>query len=99
MALYYGKHKVRDYEAWRPYFDDDQERIKRTGAKLVNVMRSAEDPNEVHFLFDIPDFDAFMGTLNEPGTMEIMERAGVLESPVLYRLSALVPEAAEVINN
>ena len=99
MALYYGKHKVQDYEAWRPHFDKDQERLGKTGAKVVHVMRSADNANEVHFLFDVPDFDAFMGAMNEPDMARIMQEAGVLEAPVLYRLSALVPEPTEVINN
>jgi hypothetical protein len=92
MALYYGKHKVRDFQTWRPYFDDDQKRINGVGARLINMMCSVEDPNEVHFLFDVPDFDAFMNLMQQPDTQRIMQKAGVLEPPSIYKLQAMVPE-------
>lgn len=94
MALYYGKHRVRDYDSWRPYFDGDQARLSGIGVKLINLMRSVEDPNEVHFIFDIPDFNAFMTTLQNPESMDILQKAGVMEQPVVYRLEAMVPEVA-----
>jgi hypothetical protein len=86
MAYYYGKHKVRDYEQWRPYFDGDQQRIHSAGARCLNVMRSTEDPNEVHFLFDVPDLHRFLSVLQAPETGDIMQKAGVLEQPQIYRL-------------
>jgi hypothetical protein len=94
MALYYGKHKVADFDTWRPYFDGDQDRIHSVGAKLVSMMRSADDPNEVHFLFDVPDFDAFANLMQTPETQQIMQQAGVLEMPMIYKLHSMVPESA-----
>ena len=92
MALYYGKHRVRDYEHWRPYFDRDQDRLHKVGAKCVNVMRSTNDPNEVHFVFDVPDLGAFLGALGNPETADIMQQAGVLEQPTVYELVDRVSE-------
>lgn len=89
MALYYCKHKVKDYDAWRPYFDGDQERIHSVGAKTVSVMRSTSDPNEVHFLFDVPDLGAFAEKLQSPEVGALMQKAGVLEQPMIYKLEAL----------
>ena len=89
MALYYGKHKVQDYDAWRPYFDGDQDRIHSVGAKCLSVMRSTSDPNDVHFVFDVPGFGAFMGLLQQPDTAAIMQKAGVMEQPVMYKLEEL----------
>jgi hypothetical protein len=89
MALYYGKHKVKDYDKWRPYFDTDEERKWSHGAKAVSVMRSVSDPNEVHFVFDIPDLDAFMSMMRSPELGAILQEAGVLEQPVMYRLEEL----------
>ena len=89
MALYYGKHKVKDYDSWRPYFDADQQRVQTTGAKVHSVMRSADDPNEVHFIFDVPDLAAFGSMMQSPELGEIMQKAGVLEQPVMYKLEEL----------
>jgi hypothetical protein len=86
MALYYGKHKVKDYDAWRPYFDADQPRLNGVGATAVSVMRSANDPNEVHFIFDVPDFAAFAGVMQSPELGEVMQKAGVIEQPSIYKL-------------
>ena len=91
MPLFYGKHKVQDYETWRPYFDGDQDRIHRVGAKTLNVMRSAHDPNEVHFVFDVPDPAAFLAELQHPEVAALMQRAGVLEQPSMYQLQELQP--------
>lgn len=89
MALYYGNHKVQDYDTWHPFFDSDQGRLNSVGARCLSVLRSTEDPNDVHFVFDVPDFSAFMGLLQQPETAEIMQKAGVLTSPVIYKLEAL----------
>jgi len=89
MALYYGKHKVKDYEAWRPMFDADQELRQNAGANVASVMRSANDPNEVHFIFDIADMDAFAAVMQAPEFGENMQKAGVLEQPVMYKLEEL----------
>jgi hypothetical protein len=91
MALYYGKHKVKDYTEWRTLFDEDQGRLGTIGVQLVKVMRSADDPNEVHFIFDIPDFGAFLHMMQTPQSKGLLLRAGVLEQPVIYRLQAYVP--------
>lgn len=93
MALYYGKHKVSDYQQWRPYFDGDQERIHTAGAKCLSVMRSTDDPNEVHFLFDVPDPQKFFSVLQSAETAGIMQQAGVLEQPKIYRLEELAGQA------
>jgi hypothetical protein len=89
MALYYGKHKVRNYEQWRPYCDGDQQRIQSAGATCLNIMRSTDDPNEIHFLFDVPDLQRFLSVLQNGETAGIMQQAGVLEQPKMYRLEEL----------
>ena len=91
MALYYGKHKVRDYNQWRTLFDEDQERLGTIGVQLVKVMQSTDDCNEVHFIFDIPDFGAFLHMMQTPQSKGLLLKAGVLEQPVIYRLQANIP--------
>ena len=41
--------QTRDYDAWRPMFDQDRPRA-RDKAKVQRVFRVADDPNEV-FIF------------------------------------------------
>ena len=86
MPLIYGKHKVRDYDHWRPYFDNDQDRFHSVGAKTISVMRSTTDPNEVHFVFEAADLARFVGEMENPEVAKIMQDAGVLEKPTMYIL-------------
>ena len=86
MPLIYGKHRVKDYDHWRPYFDNDQQRIHSVGAKTLSVMRSTSDPNEIHFVFDVPDPEAFGAALADPEVGQIMQAAGVLDQPTMYIL-------------
>jgi hypothetical protein len=90
MALYYAKHKVRDYNYWRPFFDADMERLRTIGAKCIKIMQSADDPNEVHFLFEVPDLYQFLDELQGKG--DLMKKAGVIEQPWLYRLESILPD-------
>jgi hypothetical protein len=91
MALFYGKHKVQNYDSWRPFFDADQPRLLAIGAKTVNIMRSADDPNEVHFIFDIPNPQAFFETMASPELAQVMQKAGVMEQPSVYQLQEMHP--------
>jgi hypothetical protein len=38
--------QTRDYDAWRPLFDNDRPRA-REKARIQRVLRSVDDPNEV----------------------------------------------------
>jgi hypothetical protein len=98
MALYYGKHKVRDYDHWRPFFDSDQKRIESVGAKCINVLRDTADPNDVAFIFDVPDFTAFMNLMQDPETQDIMQQAGVVTEPVIFRLESFITEPSPNLN-
>ena len=89
MALYYGTHKVVDYDAWRPYFDNDDAQREALGTKVISVMRSAHDPNEVHFIFDVADLGKFGAFMQNPEMAAMMQKAGVLEQPVIYKMETL----------
>lgn len=101
MALYYGKHKVRDFDHWRPYFEGDQQRLNHIGVRLVHLLRGADDPNEVHFIFDVPDLHAFLSLLQQDDSKKLLHEAGVLELPVLYQMQEAVlqkPGATAAVN-
>jgi hypothetical protein len=86
MALFYLKHRVKDFDAWLPFFEGDQDRIHSVGAKTISVMRSIDDPNDLHMIFDVPNVPAFFKILYSPEVADIMKNAGVSEIPVLYKL-------------
>ncbi len=48
-------------------------------------MRSTEDTNAVHFIFEVPDINAFGPVLETPEVGGGWQKAGVLEQPVMYQ--------------
>jgi hypothetical protein len=49
------RNKVKDFDYWKGGFDQDRTAQERAGLRLVNLWRSADDPNEVFFLFSVAD--------------------------------------------
>ena len=48
--------QTRDYDAWRPMFDQDRPRA-REKATLQRVLRSVDDPNEVFVYLEFASVD------------------------------------------
>ena len=48
--------QVGDYDTWRPMFDQDRPRA-REKAKVVRVLRSVEDQNEVFIVLEFDSID------------------------------------------
>ena len=48
--------QTRDYDAWRPMFDQDRPRA-REKAKVQRVFRVADDPNEVFIFLEFSSFE------------------------------------------
>jgi len=48
--------QTRDYDTWRPMFDQDRPRA-REKALLQRVLRSADDPNEVFIYLEYQSLD------------------------------------------
>ena len=49
------RNKVKDYDYWKGGFDAERVAQERAGLALVSLWRSADDPNEVFFLFSVAD--------------------------------------------
>lgn len=48
--------QTRDYDAWRPMFDQDRPRA-REKARIQRVLRSVDDPNEVFIYLEFASLD------------------------------------------
>jgi hypothetical protein len=48
--------QTRDYDAWRPMFDQDRPRA-REKARVQRVLRSVDDPNEVFIYLEFASLD------------------------------------------
>jgi hypothetical protein len=81
------RHKVEDYERWKPVFDHDQGATRaRHGSKGGWILRNAEDPNELVILLEwdsVENARQFAGAEELP---DAMRRAGVADQPDVYFL-------------
>ena len=81
------RHKVEDYERWKPVFDHDHGATrKRSGSKGGWILRSADDPNELVILLEWDSSENARHFVNADETREAMHRAGVADEPDVYFL-------------
>lgn len=81
------RHRVRDFEEFRQAFIAHAPFRKAAGCKGSSLMQMEDDPNNIVVMleFDTPaNFQAFG---DDPAQQQVMESAGVLESPRVYALS------------
>jgi len=75
------QHTVRDYDAWKPLFDEHQAVRTRHGATGHVLYQSADDPNEVTVLNQFPSRAQAEAFAADPSLKEAMERGGVISEP------------------
>ncbi|MGE5335974.1 MAG: antibiotic biosynthesis monooxygenase [Nitrososphaerota archaeon] len=81
MATLVIHHKVRDYDAWKAVFDDNEPLRRDHGATEHRVYRDAGDPNRVVIHTDFPSLEAAKGFMGDAALKAAMERAGVEGEP------------------
>ena len=55
MVTIIAKHRVRNYDQWRPTFDQFQSKRNEHGVTNGRVYRNADDANDLVLLFDATD--------------------------------------------
>lgn len=74
-------HEVKDYSDWKKGFDMDEANRSAMGVKISGVYRSADHPNTVTIISEVPSVEAIKGFLANPELMATMEKAGVIGKP------------------
>ena len=75
------RHRVNDFEKWKPAFDSHRAAREAAGITDLHVWRNVYDSNEVVILFNIEDMtraNAFAGSTD---LRERMKAAGVEGEP------------------
>lgn len=80
------RHKVADYGAWRPVFDEDDVSRRANGSQGGRIYRSADDPNEVVTLLEWDDLERARLFADSDDLRETLERAGVTDQPDIWFL-------------
>src|SRR5438045_3181459 len=81
MVAVIVRHRVKDYEAWKPLFDEHGEVRRRYGGTGHEIYRVSGDPLDliiVNLFKDEAGAKGFMADLSLP---EVMSRGGVASEP------------------
>ena len=84
MPTIFVRHRLTDYEAWRPIYDDDVERRDAAGVREVGVYTDPNDPNVVLIVFDADNTDGFIEMMGSEDLRAKMEGAGVVGAPEVW---------------
>lgn len=75
------QHKVRDYDTWKPAFDQHGEIRRRYGATGHELYRGADDPNEITVISHFPSREQAEAFAADPSLKAAMEQGGVISEP------------------
>ena len=75
------QHTVRDYDAWKPVFDDHEAVRRHHGATGHEIYRGLDDPNEVTVVNHFPSREQAEAFAADRSLPEAMERGGVIGEP------------------
>ena len=89
MGMLIIRHKVEDYDKWRPMFDAHSLMQKAAGLSNPRVFRSADDKSEIVVVFDTKDTERAKDFCASPGLKETMAKAGVMDHPTIYFLETV----------
>ena len=75
------QHKVRDYDTWKPVFDEHGDVRRRYGATGHELYRDIDDPDELTIVTHFPSRDQAAAFVADPSLKAAMERGGVISEP------------------
>jgi len=81
------RHKVEDFDKWKPLYDDHRSAREAAGLKDLHLWRNEDDSNEVVLLFESSDAVKAKAFVNSPDLKEKMQAAGVQGPPDIAFLS------------
>ena len=87
MAQMLIRHKVKDFAAWKPAFDEHRAFRTAAGLKDLYLWRNLDDPKEVIVLFEASNPDKARAFAKSPDLKDAMAKAGVVGQPDIVFLS------------
>ena len=80
------RHKVKDFDTWKPIFDLHATARQAAGSKGGHLLRNSDDPNEVILVLEVEDLRKAREFARSADLRETMVRAGVVDKPDIYFL-------------
>ncbi len=85
MAYQIVRHTVEDYSKWKTVFDEHGAIRKAQGSTGAQVLRGADNPNELCILIEWDNVQNAQNFAQSDTLREAMQRAGVTSKPeILY---------------
>ena len=75
--------KVKDFDVWKPVFEEHQSVRQRHGAEGHAIYRAKDEPNLVTVIMRYPSVEAAKAFAADPSLKEAMERGGVEGMPTV----------------
>ncbi len=75
------QHTVRDYDAWKPVFDEHESVRAKYGAQGHTIYRDADKPNDVTIFNRFESRERAEEFARDPSLPEAMQRGGVIGEP------------------
>jgi quinol monooxygenase YgiN len=75
------QHKVRDFDSWKPVFDEHGVVRRKHGATGHEIYRAVDDPNDITVVNHFRSKEGAQALAADPSLKEAMERAGVISGP------------------
>ncbi len=75
------QHTVRDYDAWKPVFDEHESVRAKYGCLGHTIYREADKPNDLTVYMTYESRERAEGLMRDPSLAEAMERGGVISEP------------------
>jgi quinol monooxygenase YgiN len=75
------QHTVRDFDAWKPSFDEHESVRAEYGCKGHTIYRDADNPNDVTILMSWESRERAEEFMKDPSLQEAMQKGGVTSEP------------------
>jgi len=79
MTYLLCRNRVADFSRWRAVFACHQTAHRNAGLRLSNLWRSAEEPNNVFFLFETGSLEKAREFIGNPQAAEAAQASGVID--------------------
>ncbi len=84
MSTIVVRHTVKDFDAWKPYYDEHALAREHYGIQDDGVYRGASDPNKVVLVFQTDDYERAHEFFESDDLRETMQKAGVVSAPTVW---------------
>ncbi len=86
MPYVFIRHKVKDYDKWKPVFDEHSVFRTEGGEKGGRLFDNIDDPNETIIIFKWDTIENARKFTESADLKKAMKKAGVADKPGIYFL-------------